>query len=217
MDPGPAATRLRLRRDELLRSFPAAGRLELRLGPASWIRLRWGPRCVIGRAPDADLVLEGAGLSRHHAELRGAAGGGIIALDHATRSGTFWNTEALVPGEPEPLVPPGTLGLGATVSLEVTALGAGDLPHGVLLARLGDERHWTAYLPRGGPLGSPRLPIPLTLRPGLAGRARLVPAPGLAVSLNGRSMEPGEGIDPLAGDVIALGEGTPAVRLEVLA
>jgi two-component system cell cycle response regulator len=48
-----------------------------------------GAPVTIGRALDADLVVEEAGVSRHHARIAHTAGGGFYVEDLASTNGTF--------------------------------------------------------------------------------------------------------------------------------
>jgi two-component system cell cycle response regulator len=48
-----------------------------------------GPGAVIGRAPDADLVVDEVGVSRRHARIARNAGGGFYVEDLASTNGTF--------------------------------------------------------------------------------------------------------------------------------
>lgn len=57
----------------------------------------------VGRDAGNDLTIEGAGLSRHHAELRSDDAGGLVLVDLASTNGTFVNRERLV--DPRPLAP----------------------------------------------------------------------------------------------------------------
>ena len=50
---------------------------------------------VIGRAPDADLVLQDGEVSRHHARVTPAADGSAIVEDLGSSNGTFVNNAQL--------------------------------------------------------------------------------------------------------------------------
>jgi len=55
----------------------------------------------VGRAPDNDYVLGGAGVSRHHAELRYSDAGGAVITDVGSTNGTYVNGELVT--QPRPL------------------------------------------------------------------------------------------------------------------
>ncbi len=50
---------------------------------------------MIGRAPDADLVLEDAEVSRHHVRVAPAADGSAVVEDLGSSNGTFINNNQL--------------------------------------------------------------------------------------------------------------------------
>jgi diguanylate cyclase (GGDEF)-like protein len=52
-----------------------------------------GDQVTIGCAPDADLVVEDAGVSRHHARVARTPGGGFYVEDLGSTNGTFIATE----------------------------------------------------------------------------------------------------------------------------
>ncbi|MEZ4241849.1 MAG: FHA domain-containing protein [Myxococcota bacterium] len=67
---------------------------------------------ILGRSPDADVVLNDATVSRHHARLTAAP----LAVEALTASnGTFVDGEALVPGAPAPLADGARLQLGGVI------------------------------------------------------------------------------------------------------
>ena len=48
-----------------------------------------GSRCIIGRSPDAQIVLEDNGISRHHATLQRGSDGTVRVTDLGSRNGTW--------------------------------------------------------------------------------------------------------------------------------
>jgi pSer/pThr/pTyr-binding forkhead associated (FHA) protein len=69
--------------------------LEIVEGPGSGRRLGLDRAIVIGRAPDADLVIEDAEVSRHHARVSPAADGSAVVEDLGSYNGTFVNANQL--------------------------------------------------------------------------------------------------------------------------
>ncbi|KXZ47911.1 hypothetical protein GPECTOR_32g524 [Gonium pectorale] len=90
----------------------------LEVGP-----LRPGQRCVLGRQPDCDVVLEHASISRQHAALTVDRGGAVSLTDlqsgHGTKVGDTW----LRPNAPRQLSALAALRFGAsTRSYTLTAI-----------------------------------------------------------------------------------------------
>ena len=176
------------------------------------------PRFIIGRAPDAQLALPGARLSRHHVELAldasDPAGPRLVATDLGSKLGSFWDGDPLEPGEPMPLTSRGELGLGGTASVEVVPLlGHHGEPCGALL-RAGHREAWRLYLPQGGPLVlAPDVRVPARM---LFDRGWVVLdlGSGVAADLGRHRLPPGAAIELLVGDRVSL-HGAPLV-LEVL-
>lgn len=191
--------------------------------------LRWGAGCTrvflrpelrLGRAPDVELSLAGAALSREHLLLRldptDDASPELAAslVDLGSRAGSFWRGEPLSPGEPLALEGPGELALGlsgARVEVHPLPRERGEL--GALLRPVGAGANapWTLYLPGGGPLWlAPDRPIPATLelRPPFIA---LQVAPGVRAHLGPEPLGPGAAIELLLGDRVHL--ELPAGRL----
>lgn len=139
-------------------------RVDLAWGSGRVTSIRGGPRFVIGRAPDADLSLPGARLSRHHVELRVDAHEDrprLVAVDLGSKVGTFVDGMALMPGEPEPIPGPTELGLGMAATLQVHPVTG---PQGHVLGAFVqgfDGDRWMLHLPGGGPLAlAPDIVVP---------------------------------------------------------
>ena len=196
-------------------ALPRGPRLTLRW-PGGQTQVLLAPQLRVGRAPDVELSLPGAGLSREHVALRveaGESGLAIAAFDLGSKAGSFWIGEALEPGEPQPLVEPGELGLGFAASVRVHPLReAGEL--GALLQPHGAPT-WLLFLPTGGPLwldpGHP-LPVRVDLRPPFVG---LQVAPGVPAHLGSEPLGPGASVELLLGDRLHLTLPSGRLTLEV--
>jgi len=69
--------------------------LEIVEGPGAGRQINLDRPIVIGRAPDADLVLEDGQVSRHHTRVSPAADGSAVAEDLGSANGTFVNHNEL--------------------------------------------------------------------------------------------------------------------------
>ncbi|MBL4685403.1 MAG: FHA domain-containing protein, partial [Nannocystaceae bacterium] len=179
-------------------------------------------RFRIGRAPDCDLVVPGARLSRHHVELSldtsGETGPTLVATDLGSKVGTFWDGLPLDPGVPEPIHTTSELGLGMAASVTVVPVkGPQGHAYGALM-RLSQARSrpqvWSLYLPAGGPLVlAPEVVVPARL---LFDRdwVLLDFASGVGFSLGGRDLAPGQVVELLLGDHLALADAP--LTLEVV-
>ncbi len=193
-------------------------RVELGWNEDHITRVAGRSRFVIGRAPDADMTLPDARLSRHHIELRidtsNADGPRLTAVDLGSKVGTFWDGDPLLPGEPVPLMEPAELGLGISATVEVVPLqGQHDEPCGALL-RAGSREAWHLFLPHGGPL---------VLAPGLRVPARVLfdrgwvvldLASGVLADLDRHRLPAGAALELLVGDQVSLVDAP--LRLRVL-
>lgn len=155
--PAPPAA-LIARAQQLSTKLITRDRVDLRWTGGRTTAVRMGPVLDVGRSPAADLTVPGARLSREHVQLRVDAAGhptgrpALVAIDQGSRVGTFWQGDALPPGEPVPLDEPGELGLGMTAALDLVPVrGAADVVRGALVRRSGDDA-WVLFLPAGGPL-----------------------------------------------------------------
>ena len=203
-------------------ALPRSPRLSLRW-PGGSTQLLLAPHLRIGRAPDVELSLPGAGLSREHAALRvepGPEALAIAAVDLGSKAGSFWLGEPLEPGEPRLLEGPGELGLGfgAGVTIHPLAALTGEArgPElGALLQPHAAPGAWLLFLPEGGPLwldpGHP-LPVRVDLRPPFIG---LQMAPGVAAHLGSEPLGPGARVELLIGDRLHLTLPAGRLTLEV--
>ena len=87
--------------------------LEIVEGPNAGRRVVLEGPIVIGRAPDASLVLEDAEVSRHHARVSPATDGSAVVEDLGSANGTFVNQNEL--HGPARLDPGDELLVGVTV------------------------------------------------------------------------------------------------------
>jgi S-DNA-T family DNA segregation ATPase FtsK/SpoIIIE len=73
--------------------MPAPATLELRvvggLDAGRWMPLRAGATVTVGRDLDCDLVLDDAGVSRHHMELSAGSSGVVTVTDLGSANGTW--------------------------------------------------------------------------------------------------------------------------------
>ncbi|MBL9106856.1 MAG: FHA domain-containing protein [Myxococcales bacterium] len=191
------------------------------------ITLRWPggstgvlmlPRLRLGRAPDVELPLPGALLSREHAELRvvraGATDLAVAAFDLGSRAGSFWRGEPLEPGEPALLEEVGELGLGLGTAVDVHPLRRDQGELGALVRARG-AGPWLLFLPEGGPVWlTPEraLPLRLDLRPPFIG---LTVAPGVAAHLGSEPLGVGASVELLIGDRLHLALPEGRFTLEV--
>ena len=195
---------------------PRPDRIDLAWNDGRVTRIRSGRSFRIGRAPDADLTLSGARLSRMHVELTidasSSTGPRLSAIDLGSRLGTFWDGEPLEPGEAMPIDGPGELALGVATAVEVHPLPAGS---GALVRPVqGDGGTWHLYLPAGGPLVlAPEIRVPARV---LFDRGWVVLdlASTVVARLLGVALPAGAEIDLLTRDRVELA-GAP-LRLEVL-
>lgn len=154
-----AAPTLASRLDRLERTLLRGDRIELRWGSAATRTrqtcIRAAPRFRIGRAPDAQLVLPAAVLSRHHVELVIDASGErtrLMVIDLGSKVGSFLDGDPLPTGEPIAIEAAGAIGLGTAASVSVVPLFARDgHARGAIVSVAGDPREYV-WLPQGGPL-----------------------------------------------------------------
>ncbi len=205
----------RLRRIE--QAMVKGDRLDLRWGAGRITAIRGAPTFRIGRAPDAQLVLADSLLSRHHVELALDPSGErpkMVVQDLGSKTGSFWNGEPLVPGEPMAIDGDGELGLGMAAIVDVTPIVAKDGSHrGAVVRPRGDPRQYV-YLPGGGPLWLAHdIAVPATL---LFDRGWVVLDFGSRVraALGNRELPAGAAIELALGDRIQLRDAPLA--LEVL-
>jgi hypothetical protein len=199
----PLVSRLQLLESKLL----TRDRIDFDWGSGRVTRIRMGDRFALGRAPDADLSLSGANLSRRHVELRVTGFGDrpqLCAVDLGSKIGSFWNGEPLAPGEPVPLEEPGELACGLTAPVLVhpvrertgTAVGG-------LLCVPGTST-WMLFVPGGGPLWlSPEIRVPARVFPD-RGFVVLDLAARVEAKLGDEPLPPGANIELMLGDRLSL-------------
>jgi len=192
-------------------------RLDLGWGNGRVTAIRMGPRLDIGRSPGADLTLAAPRLSREHVQLSLQTLGGrtrLAAMDLGSKVGTFWDGEALIPGEAMPLDMPGALGLGMATELEVVPVeGKAGAVHGALVRAAGDDA-WMLFLPEGGPLWlAPDIKVPARVHFD-RGLVTFDLAAGVSATLAERPLGAGANIEFMLGDRLCL-IGAP-LCLEVL-
>ena len=209
-------------------------------GPLHLLRVVGREQLRLGRGPHCELRVQGAALSRTHAELaviRGDDGGPQLAVrDLGSRAGTFIDGQALAPGEdwslplPEPPPPPpaarapalaSELALGIAAAFDLAVLRDGERPLALLRAAGLDgpsdspTTAWTLFAPLGGPVYlDPDHRLPLAL--GFEGpHSVLACAPQLSASLGGTPLGPGAVVELLLGDQLELRAGDFALELEL--
>ncbi len=212
---------------------------------ATVVRVIGRPQLRLGRGPQCEISVQGAALSREHAELalvfddRGAPG--LVVRDLGSRAGSFLDGEALLPGEDVELLEldgsdnaagyARELGLGIATTFELwMRRGDGDVPEDerpiALLREAGvakrldrAEPHklaWTLYTPLGGALWlTPERALPITLGFEQEQIVALAAA-DVQVSLNGAPVGPGAAIELLMHDRVRFEpRAEPAFELEV--
>ncbi len=193
-------------------------RVDLGWGSGRVTAVRMRAELVIGRSPAADVPLPAPRLSREHVRLSLDTLGGrprLVATDLGSKVGTFWDGDALLPGEPMPLDAPGDLALGATWALEVVPVtGAAGAVHGALV-RATPQDAWVLFLPHGGPLWlAPEIRVPARIHFD-HGLITFDLASGVAATLGDHPLGAGANIEFMLGDKLCL-VGAP-LCLEVLA
>jgi tetratricopeptide (TPR) repeat protein len=196
-------SRLQLLESKLL----TRDRIDLDWGSGRVTRIRMGERFTLGRAPDSDLPLSGASLSRRHVELRLAAIDGLpqlCAVDLGSKVGSFWNGEALAPGEPMPLRDPGELACGMTAPVPVHPVrDRGGATVGGLLQSPASTA-WLLFVPSGGPLWlSPEIHVPARVFPD-RGFVVLDLAARVQARLHDEPLPAGANIELMLGDRLSL-------------
>ena len=88
-----------------------------------WLVVELGPRTTIGRAPDADVVIDDDGLSRHHARFELDGEGNVEVHDLESKNGTLVNGSAVTR---QRLQPGDVVEVGA-VKLELRLAAAAEL------------------------------------------------------------------------------------------
>lgn len=220
---GPSAILAR-RLAELERALLRPERVHLRYGTPSGeqriVHVHLAEHLRIGRSPECEVTVQGATLSREHVVLAGARDADgrpeITATDQGTPAGTFWQGEALIPGEPETLRERGELGLGFATALEVAPIPSRDGVVGALVG--GTDRDWALFVPRGGPLlldPGQLAPAAIEVRRGVV---TLVCASTASTWLGDQPLGRGAVIELLVHDRIRFEvAGEPSLKLEVVA
>lgn len=193
-------------------------RVDLAWGKDRLTAVRMSRHLDIGRSPSADITIPAPRLSREHVRLTLEPLEGrtrLAATDLGSKVGTFWEGEALIPGEAMPLEGPGALALGMTSELEVVPVeGKAGAIHGALVRAAPDEA-WMLFLPNGGPLWlAPDIKVPARV---LFDRGLVTfdLASGVGATLGDRPLGAGANIEFMLGDRLCL-VGAP-LCLEVLA
>lgn len=203
-------------------AMPTGERLRLRVDGTAIAQVFWGPRLRIGRAPDLEIPLAAPALSRVHVILQlaprlppAAPGVALVAIDQASRVGTFWEGDALVAGEQTPLTAPGDLGLGFGDTIAVTPLFDDGRACGALVQPQ-SAGAFSLFLPSGGPVSlSPARPLPVRLVPEPPFVA-IAADPGVRLRLGATLLEPGARVELLIGDRVEILAGGPPVALEIV-
>lgn len=193
-------------------------RVDLAWGSGRVTAIRMGPHLTVGRSPAADLTLPGARLSREHVRLTVDGTGErptLRAMDLGSRVGTFWDTDALVPGDAMVLDRPGELGLGMASALDVVpVVGRSEAVRGCLVRPSGTDP-WMLFLPDGGPLWlAPDIKVPARVFMD-RGLVTFDLATGVDATLADRPLGAGANLELMLGDRVCL-IGAP-LCLEVVA
>ncbi len=192
-------------------------RVDLAWGQGRVTAVRMSRHLEIGRSPGADITLPAPRLSREHVRLSLEPLEGrtrLAATDLGSKLGTFWDGEALIPGEATPLERPGMLALGMASELEIVPVeGKAGAVHGALV-RAAPNEPWMLFLPNGGPLWlAPDIRVPARV---LFDRGLVTfdLAPGVGATLGDRPLGLGAHLEFMLGDRLCL-LGAP-LCLEVL-
>ena len=193
-------------------------RVDLAWGSGRVTAVRMGPHLTIGRSPAADLTLPGARLSRAHVRLQVDGSGErptLRAMDLGSRVGTFWDGEALMPGDAALIDQPGELGLGMAAALDlVPVVGRSQAVRGCLVRPTGTQP-WMLFLPDGGPLWlAPDIKVPARVFMD-RGLVTFDLATGVDATLADRPLGAGANLELMLGDRVCL-IGAP-LCLEVVA
>lgn len=193
-------------------------RVDLAWGDGRLTAIRMSHHLDIGRSPSADITLPAPRLSREHVRLSLEPVDGrtrLAATDLGSKVGTFWEGEALIPGEPMALETAGALGLGMASELEVVPVeGNAGAVHGALV-RAAPDQPWMLFLPHGGPLWlAPDIKVPARILYD-RGLVTFDLAAGVGATLGDRPLGAGANIEFMLGDRLCL-VGAP-LCLEVLA
>ena len=177
------------------------------------------PEADLGRAPDADVILDEWGISRRHARLHVAQKGeslpALFVTDLGSRGGTFLDGASLDPGLPVPVDGPATLALAAAPPMHLAPVRdpATGAACGALLELPPPRGRWL-LLPGGGPLLLPDLELVGRLQ-ATDSAVTLTLRPDLAARLGAENLPRGASVDLLPGDRLVLDPGGAAVPLEV--
>lgn len=213
----------RLRRLES--SLPTRARIDLKASPGGAVRVVGSATLRVGRSPDVGMTVSRPSLSREHVELslgpnpytedRGSV---LLATDLGSRSGSFWDGDAMEPGDPVPLLATADLGLGMAAALQVTPVGESG-SQAVCGALVEDPSGGARvlFLPQGGPLRvasqTPALPARLHFDDGYV---ILDADEGVNVWLDGRPLGDGARVELAKRDRLRLVAQDLDVELEVL-
>jgi hypothetical protein len=213
---------------ELERRATRDGRLQVIVhadsGP-SFARVIGRERLRIGRAPHCELIVEGAALSREHAELI-VVDGRLVIRDLGSRAGTFLDGQAVDLGEDvaiDPADAPIELALGIAASFDLHHPRDRSRPSALLRAQSIREpadrsaHAWILFVPLGGSLWtSPTRRWPLTLE-FVEGHALLTAEADTRVWLRDEALGPGASIELLVHDRVRFEPpGGPAFELEIV-
>ena len=179
----------------------------------SRVRVITGTRVRIGRAPECELRVEGAAVSRHHLDLilgsnpNNQAELCILAIDHDSKAGSFFDSAALEPGVPAALDYEADLAVGIAETWSWQPSPASHSPWGLLGPLESSQAHgplWLLFAPDGAPLTcSPTVSLPLLVR-GDGEFLSLQARAQTHISLNGRPLGQAARLEILRGDRLTL-------------
>jgi hypothetical protein len=197
-------------------------------GPDSHHRVRIisGPRVRIGRAPECELVVEGAAVSRRHLDLilgthpERTDALSILAIDHESKAGSFFDSGVLAASVPLPLDYEAELAVGIAQTWTWHPSSPSHSPWGLLGPLENSPQHgdlWLLFAPDGAPLAfSPELALPLAIR-GDGEFLRVEAQMETSTSLNGRPLGRGASFEVLRNDRIRVENGGQRWDVEVRA
>lgn len=192
----------------------------------SRVRVITGPRLRIGRAPECELRVEGAAVSRHHVDLilgthpDEPEAMAIVAIDRDSRAGTFFDSAAIAPELPAALDYAAELAIGIAQTWNWYPSAPSHSPWG-LLGPIGDNPRlgpaWLLFAPDGAPLATrPGAELPAFVR-SEGDLTSLHADPDTLLTLNGRPVGSGARIELLRNDRLRLERAGSVWELEVRA
>jgi hypothetical protein len=206
LEGGGDAAGYRQKLEELEARLLVEGAVTLRAGGHD-VRYVGAYPLVLGREAICQVPLRDAGISRRHCEI--AFEGGKLALrDLQSKNGTTLAGIPLEPGGILPLDGEGELGVGEVCRFRFSAR-----PPRIELEAVGGLDRGLKVIGSAQPIALGTTVHRAELSFG-AGRPRLATADGRPIDLNG--VHAGSSVQLIRGDVVTLGAGPDALRIEVV-